>query len=497
MSGKRAVFLVVGMVLLVQPAQADNAWPRGARPLSGATPSAATFAAAFAPDGTFLALGGQDRCIHLWDVRAGREVARLEGHRNWVHALAFAPDGRTLVSGGRDGSVRLWDRAGTELRRLAGHTSAVLAVAFAPDGRTVASGGQDKLVRISDVATGVELRQIGGYADWTGPLAFAPDGRLLASGGWDGAVRLSEPDKGARRSNLGMPQGRVLALGFGSDGRTVIAASRGRLVRRWQVSTGELLGKLRVPVPAGHCVAISADGTLVAAGGRDGILRLWDTASGREYRPLGAQHFPVLCLAFSRDGQTLVAGGRDTPALLWDVTDATTDGRPGPRNLTVAEWNHLWADLAAGDGPDVERALWKLRQAPRRTVRFLQERYDAFAEESQQIVALIAQLDDDRFRVRQQAANRLEDLGTEAEPDLRAALRAKLPLDTQRRIQLLLARLDRRLHPPPANWLRGRRSLRALTEIDLPEAGALLDRLADGPPTFWLTQEARAAAGLK
>ena len=42
-------------------------------------------------------------------LSTGEEVARLEGHTNYVFSLAFSPDGATLVSGSGDGTVRIWD----------------------------------------------------------------------------------------------------------------------------------------------------------------------------------------------------------------------------------------------------------------------------------------------------------------------------------------------------------------------------------------------------
>src|SRR5437868_15064464 len=77
MSWNRGAFLVASLALVAPSARADDPLPAGALTVlgSGATPQGqATFAGAFSPDGKLLALASQDRTIHLWDVRAGKEV---------------------------------------------------------------------------------------------------------------------------------------------------------------------------------------------------------------------------------------------------------------------------------------------------------------------------------------------------------------------------------------------------------------------------------------
>jgi len=68
---------------------------------------------AFSPDGKLLALGGcENPVVRLYDVPAGKEVRRFEGHVGKVTALAFSPDGRRLASGSADTTVLIWDLAG-------------------------------------------------------------------------------------------------------------------------------------------------------------------------------------------------------------------------------------------------------------------------------------------------------------------------------------------------------------------------------------------------
>jgi hypothetical protein len=94
--------------------------------------------------------------------------------------------------------------------------------------------------------------------------------------------------------------------------------------------------------------------------------------------------------------------------------------------------------------------------------------------------------------VRSKAVVELEQLGALAAPDLRAALQTKLSLDVERQLERLLDRLQHPSLAPHPNIVRGLRALRALGQIDTPEARQLLKVLADGRPTFWVTQAANA-----
>jgi serine/threonine protein kinase/WD40 repeat protein len=64
---------------------------------------------ALSPDGSLLAIGGQDQMLRLWDTATARELAVWRAHPAAVLRLAFSPDGRVLASGGSDGVIRLWD----------------------------------------------------------------------------------------------------------------------------------------------------------------------------------------------------------------------------------------------------------------------------------------------------------------------------------------------------------------------------------------------------
>lgn len=74
-------------------------------------------AIAINPDGTTLASASRDG-VRLWDLRTGELIAFLREHQDWVHSVAFSRDGRFLASGGFDRTIRIWQTASGDLEPL-------------------------------------------------------------------------------------------------------------------------------------------------------------------------------------------------------------------------------------------------------------------------------------------------------------------------------------------------------------------------------------------
>jgi WD40 repeat protein len=61
------------------------------------------------PDGLWLAAGGMNGEITLWDPLTGQKVWDTGKHRGYVYTVGFGRDSRTLISGGDDKVGYLWD----------------------------------------------------------------------------------------------------------------------------------------------------------------------------------------------------------------------------------------------------------------------------------------------------------------------------------------------------------------------------------------------------
>ena len=103
---------------------------------------------------------------------------------------------------------------------------------------------------------------------------------------------------------------------------------------------------------------------------------------------------------------------------------------------------------------------------------------------------LIADLNHERFAVREAAARELRQLGELSQPGLEMALaRPGVSLETRQRLEQMLSQLPRL----SGESLRDLRAIEVLERLDTPEARALLEELAKGDPDARLTHDAKAS----
>ena len=106
--------------------------------------SAPVNAVAWSPNGIYLASGGDDRMVHVWDIRTNKLIGTYKNHLASISALAWSPDNTRLVSGSLSPNVNVWDiLSGQDIATYHAHVGDILTVAWSPDGRAILSGGSD------------------------------------------------------------------------------------------------------------------------------------------------------------------------------------------------------------------------------------------------------------------------------------------------------------------------------------------------------------------
>jgi hypothetical protein len=165
---------------------------------------------------------------------------------------------------------------------------------------------------------------------------------------------------------------------------------------------------------------------------------------------------------------------------------------PGKGRLSAEQLRGLWADLASDQPTIAYSAIWSLA-AELEDHAFLREQIRQLPPPGVylRLPPLIADLDSGDFKVRQKAEDELAKLGRIAEAALHKHLQTRPPLEVVQRLERLLEQVQQ-LPPAPDEQRRVRRALVVLEANPSAEDRDLLESLAKGPPTFWLTQQAKA-----
>jgi len=323
-------------------------------------------AVAFSPDNRWLASGGKDNVIKIWDLTTGNVLRTLYGHSSNINALAVSDDGKLLASGsgnvkddrdfgtfikggvvgGEDNTVRIWHvLTGRELHVLRGHELPVGGVAFSHDGRFLTSVSGDS-VKMWEVAAGTELgsqktkyEKSGGeklgslsifgssnqekqqqqrfknFRQSASKIAVSANGQTAAIGQPDKAIKIYDAQSGREMRELSFkasPQAENSSLAFSADASLVAFAKTSESVCVQEAVTG----RERYCVNAGFSktpqrVQFSSDGRwLVTATANSTTLKLWDTRTGQLIRELNTPRDSVTnfrVISFSRDGSLIAA----------------------------------------------------------------------------------------------------------------------------------------------------------------------------------------------
>lgn len=271
-------------------------------------------ALAIDPTGRFVALGGDDHLVRVWDLAESRLARVLEAHQDWVRTLTFSPNGEMLVTSGNDRRVIVWNSVtGDKLREYSELSHVVTSVVFSHDARLVGVVGFGDKLRIIDGLTGDRLREYSCPTADMRTVAFSLDDKFIVGGGRNGMIRIWNSEDGRVLGEYSAHSQRIRDLSFSPDGTLLATCGDDRKVIISRVNGEQVMELPRQGAKVMTLVFCGPDH--LATGGSDNKIHIWDLNTGGKSAELTGHTGTISVLAHSHD--VLVSSGYDTTIRVW------------------------------------------------------------------------------------------------------------------------------------------------------------------------------------
>ena len=291
-------------------------------------------ALAFSPDGKWLASGGYDKSIIVWNLSSGREEFHLGGlpvplaaathflNKQAISALVFNLDGTRLVSVEVSGAVKVWNLQ-THKILFTIHPPRVHyyggTIAYSTDGKALlvpvekrAANATEAAIGFYDAETGKSLRAIPTKWDFVSAVVPTKDGRLITAG-TVGADDDDDPPGSVQILDLASGEAQktypVVVSAISPDGRWMSSFESTGIYHPvlWDLNDGKRVHDL-TPKNASH-VIFRPDGQEVAVTHGDSeAIDFVSTSSGEVTKSLPGGGYGLGTAAYSMDGKLLAAG---------------------------------------------------------------------------------------------------------------------------------------------------------------------------------------------
>jgi len=199
-----------------------------------------------------LSTGSRGGDILNHDVRIQQHVTQtLQGHTQEVCGLKWDADGKYLASGGNDNIVNVWNARGAQhCNPITAHTAAVKALAWCPwQSNLLATGGgtADRSIVFSNVNTGATVNRIDTKSQVSSLVWNREHKQIISGHGYaENQLSIWNYPTMNKVTDLNGHTERILNMSASPDGQTIVSAAADETLRFWRCFAHDEKAKKKV-----------------------------------------------------------------------------------------------------------------------------------------------------------------------------------------------------------------------------------------------------------
>ncbi|MCB9224132.1 MAG: caspase family protein [Crocinitomicaceae bacterium] len=269
-------------------------------------------AADFHPSGKYVATGGYDNAIILWNLSNGKQIRMFNRHTAPVWSVEFSPEGDQLLSTSADKTINLYDiKTGELIHSWESGNEDVRQAYFSGNGQYIYYLNNRDEYHVCDRKTGKLLGDYKkNYSAYYLRNLIDPSGtRVLNTSGYKGAEVL---ELGTGDTILQIPFDKVWGMAFSPDGSKIALSSSKLFAKIFDAQTGKELADLTDPDSDERCdgcntkMTWSNDGKYLMTMSNKVDAILWDAATGKKIKAFNDVRERPTILKFSPDDSHIV-----------------------------------------------------------------------------------------------------------------------------------------------------------------------------------------------
>lgn len=268
----------------------------------------------------FVASGGEDRQIVLWNTKTGEIERTFPGYSTVIYEVVFSRSGDYLL--GCDKKILFYKDYKELTRKIGGHSTSIWSCDMTKDNELAITGSFDEKFILWDVESNKPVKKFDIHEESVLVTRFSPDENYFISASAEQVIKYWNLHKQEVIHTLRGHSGNIYDAEFTQDGKYLITASEDKSIKIYDLDIGKSVKTLRGHGEAVMAVSLSPDGKHLLSASWDKTIKLWNLVDGEVIYTFNNHEGVVNDVQFFSDGERFVSGAAEGELFLWKLNPA-------------------------------------------------------------------------------------------------------------------------------------------------------------------------------